>query len=220
MDWPDEDALDAESEADDLAVGDVSPPNGSVRSSFRSKRPSYSRGSAEEPLLPDRHISISSYAQDRRFDSRLNQKIYIESEDLTLVIAGFSTKFSGLVLYSLLCVMSLGFAYLVFRWFPRWRVRLTGKPTALRICQWVAIEVSNNHIRRSSLYLRLYRTNGINSAYAKFAVKLMDVRSLAYLQTQTAIPWTKKMTPLSRSYVILTVDTFGSFTILWKTSSA
>ncbi|KAE8132187.1 hypothetical protein BDV38DRAFT_261945 [Aspergillus pseudotamarii] len=140
VEWPDEDALDAESEADNLAVGDVSPPNVSVRSSFRSKRPSCSRCSAEDPLLPGRHISVSSYAQDRRFDSRLNQKIYIESEDLTLVIAGFSTKISGLVLYSLLCVLSLGFAYLVFRWFPRWRVRLTGKPTALRTCQWVAIE--------------------------------------------------------------------------------
>lgn len=140
MEWPDEDAVDAESEADNLVVGDVSPPNGSLRSSFRSKRPSWSRGSAEDPLLRGRHLSVSSYAQDRRFDSRLNQKIYIESEDLTLVIAGFSTKFSGLVLYSLLCVLSLGFAYLIFRWFPRWRVRLTGKPTPLRICQWVAIE--------------------------------------------------------------------------------
>ncbi|KNG82285.1 putative P-type ATPase [Aspergillus nomiae NRRL 13137] len=140
VEWPDEDAVDAESEADNLVVGDVSPPNRSVRSSFRSKRPSFSRGSAEDPLLPGRHLSVSSYAQDRRLDSRLNQKIYIESEDLTFVIAGFSTKFSGLVLYSLLCVLSLGFAYLVFRWFPRWRVRLTGKPTPLRICQWVAIE--------------------------------------------------------------------------------
>lgn len=140
VEWPDEDAVDAESEADNLVVGDVSPPNGSLRSSFRSKRPSWSRGSAEDPLLRGRHLSVSSYAQDRRFDSRLNQKVYIESEDLTLVIAGFSTKFSGLVLYSLLCVLSLGFAYLIFRWFPRWRVRLTGKPTPLRICQWVAIE--------------------------------------------------------------------------------
>jgi cation-transporting ATPase 13A3/4/5 len=60
------------------------------------------------------------------------------------VIAGFSTTFTGSIIYSALCITSLGLAYLVFRWFPRWRVRLMGKPTPLRISQWVAIEVSHN----------------------------------------------------------------------------
>ncbi|KAE8147364.1 putative P-type ATPase [Aspergillus avenaceus] len=140
IEWPDEDAVDVESDLDDRIIGDVSPTNVSARSSLRSKRPSYSRASAEDPLLPRRHCSIGSYSQDRKIDSRLNQKVYIESEDLTIVIAGFSTIATGLALYYALCVISLGFAYLVFRWYPRLRVRMVGKPTPLRICQWVAIE--------------------------------------------------------------------------------
>lgn len=120
-----------------------SPTNGSIRSSFKSRRPSsYSRSAIEEPLLPHRHASISSFTLDRKTDSRLNQKVHIESEDLTIVIAGFQTSIAGLTLYFALCLLTFGFAYLLFRWFPRWRVRLIGKPVPLRICQWVAIEVS------------------------------------------------------------------------------
>ncbi|KAE8348877.1 hypothetical protein BDV28DRAFT_164004 [Aspergillus coremiiformis] len=140
VEWPDEDAVDVGHEVDNVAIGDISPTNRSVRGPSRTKRLSYSTGSVEDPLLPTRHLFVSSYTQNRRVDSRLNQKIHVESEDLTLVIAGFSTTLIGLGLYSVLCVLSLGFAYLFFRWFPRWRVRLVGKPMPLRICQWVAIE--------------------------------------------------------------------------------
>ncbi|KAF9882968.1 hypothetical protein FE257_004372 [Aspergillus nanangensis] len=140
VEWPDEDAIEAGSEFDEEIPDDVSSMNNSVRSSFHSKRPSYSGSTAEEPLLHRRRFSIGSHAQDRKVDSRLNQKVHIESEDLTIVIAGFSTTVTGLIIYFSTCILTFGFAYLIFRWFPRWRVRLVGKPTPLRRCQWVAIE--------------------------------------------------------------------------------
>ena len=116
----------------------------SRRGSFVSKRLSQSRDSAEHPLL-SRYASARSYGRDRKFGSRLNQKVYISSEDLTAVFAGFSTSKGGLAVYIALCVLTGGFAYLLLRWLPRWRVKLIGKATALGKCQWVAIEVRNGN---------------------------------------------------------------------------
>ncbi|KAJ5263741.1 hypothetical protein N7478_011346 [Penicillium angulare] len=111
----------------------------SRRSSFVSKRLSQSRDSAEHPLL-SRYISASSYGRERRSGSRLNQKVYIASEDLTAVFAGFTTSSAGLAVYIALCILTGGFAYLLFRWLPRWRVRLIGKASPLGKCSWMAIE--------------------------------------------------------------------------------
>lgn len=140
--WSNEDAVDIDSDMDEA------PENGlheadieSSRGSFISKRLSQSRDSAEYPLL-SRILSASSYGRDRRPGNRLNQKVYIASEDLTAVFAGFSTSMGGFAIYVTLCVLTGGVAYLLFRWLPRWRVRLIGKATPLGKCQWIAIEVS------------------------------------------------------------------------------
>ena len=102
----------------------------------------HARSSLEDPLL-SRQESFNPFYSRQRAEHRLTQRIYIVTEDLTAVISGFSTSFSGLCIYILLCTLSFGTAYLVFRWLPKWRVRLIGSPTPLRQCQWVAIEVSN-----------------------------------------------------------------------------
>ena len=93
------------------------------------------------PLL-SRHESARSLLSRKRAGGRVNQKVYIVTEDLTAVITGFSTSTVGFAIYIALCVLSLGVAYLVFRWMPKWRLKLVGVPTPLRECQWVAIEVS------------------------------------------------------------------------------
>lgn len=141
--WSNEDAVDEGSEIDEQSIhrlgeGDIE----SVRGSFVSKRMSTSRDSVERPLL-SRYMSASSYGRDRRTGSRLNQKVYIASEDLTAVFAGFSTSPGGNALYIALCILTGGFAYLIFRWLPRWRIKLIGKATPIGKCQWVAIEVSS-----------------------------------------------------------------------------
>lgn len=141
LEWQNEEAVDAESEIDGALEDDVETDLEAARSSAKSTRTFYSRSSVEDPLL-SRHDSVSSCARGRRAGGRLNQKIYIVTEDLTAVIAGFSTSTSGFIFYIALCIFSFGAAYLVFRWLPRWRVRLIGSPTPLWRCQWVAIEVS------------------------------------------------------------------------------
>ena len=111
-----------------------------IITSQRRKSSTFSQSTAEEPLL-NRRDSTKTDASGIGWGARSSQKIYVVSEDLTVVVAGFTTKSLGLVLYLTFCTLSLGLGYLIFRWFPRWRVRLTGSPKPLRECDWVAIEV-------------------------------------------------------------------------------
>ena len=75
-------------------------------------------------------------------NNKTSQKIYVVTEDLTIVVAGFRTSALGSALYITLCVFTFGLAYLLLRWFPKWQVRLTGTPCPLRECSWVVVEVS------------------------------------------------------------------------------
>jgi cation-transporting ATPase 13A2 len=127
-----------EVDGDDLESARPSPPK--RKSSDRSRKSSDSRPSVDAPLLR-RNSSYSSAASTARWKGkRLSQKIYILMEDLTIVVAGFRTSTVGLALYLVLCVMTGGLAWLIFRWLPRWKAALTGKAAPLKECDWVVIE--------------------------------------------------------------------------------
>ena len=73
---------------------------------------------------------------------RTSQKIYISTEDLTIVVAGFRTRNLGYAMYITICYLTLGLGYLLLRWLPRWKVRIVGVASPLKDCRWVVIEVS------------------------------------------------------------------------------
>ena len=100
----------------------------------------YSSVSVDNPLL-HRHDSTRTDISSVGRGGRRTQRIYVTTEDLTIVVAGFSSRPVGLAAYIVLCVLSLGLAYLLLRWLPRWRVRLIGLPTSLQYCTWVVVEV-------------------------------------------------------------------------------
>lgn len=98
-----------------------------------------SRGSVRSRLLRrDSGLSAGSDFGKARF----SQKLYMANEDLYIVIAGFRTSLLGQAVYLLSCVSTLGLAWLLFRWLPRWHVKLTGRQSTVRDCEWVVIEVS------------------------------------------------------------------------------
>lgn len=106
----------------------------------RRKSSGYSKMSVEDPLLSRRdstRTDISGFRQG----GRTSQKIYVVTEDLTIVVAGFTTRSIGFVLYVILSTLTLGLGYLILRWIPRLRVRLIGSAVPLRECSWVVIEV-------------------------------------------------------------------------------
>ncbi|ORY74114.1 HAD ATPase, P-type, family IC [Protomyces lactucae-debilis] len=118
--------LEEDAIADDESIADTE----SIASSRRS---SMSRVS----LL--RRQSQESNASGERF-ARKSQKVYLQEEDLYLVIAGFKDARLQTWLYYLLCIVTFGIAYLVLRWVPRWKIRMTGKPVSLSAASWVVIE--------------------------------------------------------------------------------
>lgn len=132
----------------DLESADARRPSGRrkisdmSRTSTESRHSKRSRASAQDPLLK-RHDSSGSGVSNlsgRYGGDRQNQKIFIQSEDLTIVIAGFSTSIVGFAMYITLCILTAGLAYLLFRWLPSWRVKIVGAATPLRSCSWVVIE--------------------------------------------------------------------------------
>ncbi len=141
-DWPEYEEVFLEQDEEDLDTGkqfedDVesveTPPK-------RRKSSGHSRMSVEDPLL-SRHDSTRTDASIFGQSNRTSQKIYVVTEDLTIVVAGFSTRVIGFIAYIAICTLTLGLGYLVFRWIPPWRVWLTGTPKPLRQCTWVVIEV-------------------------------------------------------------------------------
>ena len=132
------DESDEESDSNAQAVGDL---ESDGLSSPRRKSSGYSRASVDDPLLY-RHDSAKTDVSAFGRSGRRSQMIYVIAEDLTIVVAGFSTRPLGLAIYLLLCTVTFGIAYLLFRWLPRWRVALVGSPTSLQDCTWVIVEVS------------------------------------------------------------------------------
>lgn len=119
--------------------------DGPAPSFLRRKSSSYSRRSAEDPLLY-RHDSIGTEDGRVKTGNKISQKTYVITEDMTIVVTGFRTKPLGYLFYILLCIATLGLGFIVFRWLPRWRVRLIGTPNPLRDCKWVAVEVGLSKI--------------------------------------------------------------------------
>lgn len=142
--WPDDEAVMDDDELSDegpMIRAYAGPDLESGQSSSpRRKSSGYWRASAEDSLL-HRLDSSKTDASGHTTEGRTNQKIYIVTEDLTVVFAGFNTSRFGSALYLILCIFSLGLAYLFLRWMPRWKVRLVGIAAALKHCSWVIVEV-------------------------------------------------------------------------------
>ena len=119
------------------------------------KSSAYSRMSVEDALLR-RCDSTRSGKSDATEVGRKSQKIYLVSEDLTIVMAGFTTRPAGLAVYMVLCIFTAGLAYLMFRWLPRWRVKLVGISKPIRDCSWVVVENQWNEFSVQDIQKRSY----------------------------------------------------------------
>lgn len=161
--WPD-DAVIEDDGGEESILGTI-PGEQIDKPSMHSKRrrfSEYSSGSAHEHLLTHQDAGKSN-ASLFGSEARINQKIYVVTEDLTIVVAGFTTRLLGFVVYIILCTVSLGVGFLVFRWLPRWQVRLIGSPKPLHNCSWVVIEVKPLfQLCDISPLLISSRTNGVS----------------------------------------------------------
>lgn len=84
------------------------------------------------------------------------QRFYIAEEDLVVAIAGYRTSRFRLQCYYLLCIITLGLAFLVFRWKPTMRVKMIGEKTPLGKAEWVVVENEFGELTVESVKRRWY----------------------------------------------------------------
>ncbi|KAJ5033498.1 uncharacterized protein L3040_008613 [Drepanopeziza brunnea f. sp. 'multigermtubi'] len=85
----------------------------------RSSSGAHSRSSLHDRLL--RSDSARTDGSDLGKGYRISQKVYIVTEDLTIVVAGFRTSTVGFAIYATICILTFGIGYLLLRWLPRWQ---------------------------------------------------------------------------------------------------
>lgn len=83
-----------------------------------------------------------------RGGARSAQRIYLEEEDMFIVVTGYKSDRTRVILVHIFGLLTLGMGFLLLRWSPRWLVRLTGKRESLDECDWVTIEVILDGERR------------------------------------------------------------------------
>ena len=139
--YSDEEAVTSDDELETLPDAGRDLEAGVESDTHHRKSSSRYRSSSDQPLLR-RHDSTRSDTQKHDDGGNFSQKLYIETEDLTMAIAGFTTSTIGYLTYLAICILTGGIGYLVLRWAPRWHMSLVGTPTPLRKCSWVVVEVS------------------------------------------------------------------------------
>ena len=149
--WPDDEAVGNDSDKDSYLVSDIDQDELAVNvdsvsaSPKRRKSSGFSRLSVEDPLLTHSDSSENE-TSGRRRSGRTSQRLYIVTEDLNIVIAGFTLNYVGLSTYLIFCLGTCGLGYLLLHWFPRWKVFLIGSPKSLDECSWIVVEVTSRVI--------------------------------------------------------------------------
>lgn len=88
----------------------------------------------EEPLL-DENMDEFVYRAVRHV-----QRYYISEEDMRIVCAGYKRSRVRRFCYIALCICTLGIAYLILRWFPRWRIAFIASRCPLGNCDLMMVE--------------------------------------------------------------------------------
>lgn len=70
------------------------------------------------------------------------QRYYLAEEDLIIGIAGYTNSWAKTLVYVALCVCTCGIAYVVLRWFPKYRISLMGNSSPLGLADWCVVENS------------------------------------------------------------------------------
>lgn len=72
--------------------------------------------------------------------ARTQQRYYIAEEDMRIFCAGYSVVSWRLFLWRLGCIGTLGFLFLLGRWFPRQRLYVVAREMPLKNCEFLVVE--------------------------------------------------------------------------------
>lgn len=75
-------------------------------------------------------------------DTRDEQTLLLEEEDVQIHIFGYKYNKINLFLYRVCSVFSFGLVWLVFRWVPRWYISWIGMKVPLKNAEWLVFRVN------------------------------------------------------------------------------
>ncbi|CAN3376596.1 hypothetical protein DIURU_002655 [Diutina rugosa] len=134
------DKYDTDVDRERLSGDDGSSGYGSLESFERRRRRSSPTSSKSGSDVEEDETEAEAEFQQHYPAKLVYQRFYLAEEDLVLGIAGYTSCWWKQVIYYLLCMCTLGMAYLILRWFPRYRINLLGNPSALGVADWCVIE--------------------------------------------------------------------------------
>lgn len=88
-----------------------------------------------------------------------SQRFYIAEEDLVAGIAGYQTTYWKLIIFNIICILTLGLAALVCRWVPRWRIKMMGKQVPLGKAEWLVVEDEYGSLEIPKVTRKWYNKN-------------------------------------------------------------
>ncbi|KAL2312417.1 Cation-transporting ATPase [Schizosaccharomyces pombe] len=92
------------------------------------------------------------------------QILYLVEEDLEVGIAGYKTNKSRYRLYQAICLLTLGLAYLIFRWLPKYFIRFVGTREPLATADWLTIETQWGELSKLDIQIQPYE-NSLSSIF-------------------------------------------------------
>lgn len=117
------------------------PDYGSVDFENHNRRDS---GSSSKSSLDEANSIVDDNQYEdfyKQFPTKLDyQRYYLAEEDLVIGIAGYADRWWKTAIYYFLCIGTLGIAYLILRWLPRYRINLMGTRCPLGKADWCVIE--------------------------------------------------------------------------------
>lgn len=100
------------------------------------------------------HNHLTSTANDIRIsglneiprDTKDQQMLKLEEEDVQIHIQGYKYINTNLFLYRLCSVISFGLVWLICRWVPRWYISWVGEKVPLKNAEWLVFTVIINSL--------------------------------------------------------------------------
>lgn len=129
-------------ESDEESDGGYSDTGDELETTVNSRRRKvlHIRDTIEDSLL-ERHESARTDLSGIHGEAtRVVQEIYVEQEDLRMVIGGHTTNNMWKALSYVAAIPTLGIGWLLLQWIPKWRIRLLGNRRALHDADWLAVE--------------------------------------------------------------------------------
>ena len=95
------------------------------------------------------HNHLTNTANDTRIsglneiprDTRDEQLLLLEEEDVQIRIYGYKYNKTNLYLYRLCSILSFGLVWLVLRWMPRWHISWVGIKVPMDQAEWLVFKV-------------------------------------------------------------------------------